>query len=106
TVQQRGAAIIKARGLSSAASAANAAIDHVHDWAGLGNGGIVSMAIPSDGSYGVPTGLVFSFPVRVTAPWKYEIVQGLPINDFSQVAINKTTDELLGEREFVKDMLG
>ena len=106
TVQQRGAAIIKARGLSSAASAANAAIDHVHDWAGLGNGGIVSMAIPSDGSYGVPTGLVFSFPVRVTAPWKYEIVQGLPINDFSQAAINKTTDELLGEREFVKDMLG
>jgi malate dehydrogenase len=106
TVQQRGAAIIKARGLSSAASAANAAIDHVHDWAGLGNGGIVSMAIPSDGSYGVPTGLVFSFPVRVTAPWKYEIVQGMPINEFSQAAINKTTDELLGEREFVKEMLG
>ena len=76
------------------------------DWAGLGNGGIVSMAIPSDGSYGVPTGLVFSFPVRVTAPWKYEIVQGMPINEFSQAAINKTTDELLGEREFVKDMLG
>jgi malate dehydrogenase len=107
TVQQRGAAIIKARGLSSAASAANAAIDHVHDWAGLGKkGGIVSMAIPSDGSYGVPTGLMFSFPLRVTAPFKYEIVQGLDLGDFSKAAIAKTTDELLGEREFVKDMLG
>lgn len=110
TVQKRGAAIIDARGQSSAASAANAAIDHVRDWA-LGtvsaNGGErwVSMGIPSKGEYGIPEGLNFSYPVRVTAPWKYEIVQGLELNDFSKAAIKKTTDELVAEREFVKDMI-
>jgi malate dehydrogenase len=107
TVQQRGAAIIKARGLSSAASAASAAIDHVRDWSGAAVGGdIVSMAIPSDGSYGIPTGLIFSFPVRITAPWTYEIVQGLSINDFSRAAIQRTTDELVGERDAVADLIG
>ena len=105
TVQQRGAAIIKARGLSSAASAASAAIDHVFDWSQGTGDRIVSMAIPSDGSYGIPEGLIFSFPVRVTSPWTYEIVQGLDLTEFSRAGIQKTTDELLSEREAVRDML-
>jgi malate dehydrogenase len=105
TVQQRGAAIIKARGLSSAASAASAAIDHVFDWSQGTGDRIVSMAIPSDGSYGIPEGLIFSFPVRVTSRWTYEIVQGLDLTEFSRAGIQKTTDELLSEREAVRDML-
>src|SRR5690554_711347 len=92
-VQKRGAEIIGARGKSSAASAASAAIDHVYSWA-TGNmpGDIVSMAVPSDGSYGIPEGLIFSFPVRITSPWTYEIVQGVELNDFQRAAIKKTTD--------------
>lgn len=105
-VQKRGAEIINARGKSSAASAASAAVDHVHSWAtGTMTGDFVSMAVPSDGSYGIPEGLIFSFPVRITAPWKYEIVQGQELSDFQRQMIQITTDELLAEREFVKEML-
>lgn len=105
-VQKRGAEIIQARGKSSAASAGSAALDHIYSWAtGEMTGDYISMAIPSDGSYGVPEGLIFSFPVRITAPWQYEIVQGLEINEFAQAAIDKTTEELVSEREAVKDML-
>lgn len=105
-VQKRGAEIIGARGKSSAASAASAALDHVYSWATAEMPGeYVSMAVPSDGSYGIPEGLIFSFPVRITAPWKYEIVQGVELNDFQREAIKRTTDELLAEREAVKDML-
>lgn len=105
-VQKRGAEIINARGKSSAASAASAAVDHVYSWAtGHMTGDYVSMAVPSDGSYGIPEGLIFSFPVRITAPWKYEIVQGVELSDFQREMIKITTDELLAEREFVKEML-
>ena len=104
TVQQRGAAIIKARGLSSAASAANAAIEHMRDWALGTNGKIVSMAIPSDGSYGIPEGLVYSYPVTC-ANGEYTIVQGLEINDFSRDLMDKTARELSEERDGVKDLL-
>lgn len=104
TVQQRGAAIIKARGLSSAASAANAAIEHMRDWA-LGTGGkIVSMAIPSDGSYGIPEGLVYSYPVTCENG-EYTIVQGLEVNDFSRDLMDKTAAELAEERDGVADLL-
>lgn len=106
TVTTRGGAIIKARGKSSAASAANAAIDHIYSWAtGEMTGDYISMAVPSDGSYGVPEGLVFSFPVRITGPWKYEIVKGLELNDEARAAIKRTSDELAAEREAVADML-
>lgn len=106
-VQKRGAEIIQARGKSSAASAASASIDHIYSWAtGEMTGDYISMAVPSDGSYGIPEGLIFSFPVKITAPWQYEIVQGLEINEFAQAAIDKTTEELVSEREAVKDMLG
>ena len=104
TVQQRGAAIIKARGLSSAASAANAAIEHMRDWV-LGTGGkIVSMGIHSDGSYGVAPGLIFSYPV-VCADGAYSIVQELDINEFSQGLIDNTENELKQERDAVADLL-
>ena len=104
TVQQRGAAIIEARGLSSAASAANAAIDHMHDWAlGTPAGDWVSMAIPSDGSYGVPEGLISSFPVTCT-DGGYEIVQGLDIDDFSRARIDASTAELGEERDAVREL--
>jgi malate dehydrogenase len=104
TVQQRGAAIIEARGLSSAASAANAAIDHMHDWAlGTPAGDWVSMAIPSDGSYGVPEGLISSFPVTC-ADGKYSIVQGLDIDDFSRARIDASTTELGEERDAVREL--
>ena len=104
TVQQRGAAIIKARGLSSAASAANAAIDHVHDWvAGTPEGDWVSMAVPSDGSYGVPEGLMSSFPC-VCKDGKWEIVQGLEIDDFSRARIDASAAELADERDAVKEL--
>ena len=102
-VGKRGAEIIEARGASSAASAANAAIDHVHDWVnGTADGDWVSMAVPSDGSYGVAEGIISSFPVR-TANGAYEIVQGLDVPEFSQQRIDKTVDELVGERDAVAE---
>ena len=102
TVAQRGAAIIQARGASSAASAANAAIEHIRDWAlGTPEGDWVSMAIPSDGSYGVPEGIVYSFPVTARGG-KYEIVQGLEINEFARKRMEITAKELLDEMEQVK----
>jgi malate dehydrogenase len=105
TAADRGGAIIKARGASSAASAANAAIDHVHDWV-LGTGDEwVSMAVPSDGSYDVPEGLISSFPVT-TKNGEWEIVQGIELHDFSKERIKATVDELAQERETVKDLLG
>lgn len=105
TVQQRGAAIIEARGASSAASAANAAIDHVRDWvAGTAEGDWVSMAVPSDGSYGVPEGLISSFPLTTSAA-TYSIVGGLDIDDFSRDRIDATVGELAEERDTV-DGLG
>ena len=101
TVQKRGAAIIKARGSSSAASAANAAIDHMHDWAlGTPEGDWVSMAIPSDGSYGAPEGIITSFPCTVSNG-EYSIVQGLDLNEFSQAKIDASTSELVAERDTV-----
>ncbi|MGW7292400.1 malate dehydrogenase [Streptomyces xiamenensis] len=102
TVAKRGAAIIEARGASSAASAANAAIDHVHTWVnGTAAGDWTSMAIPSDGSYGVPEGLISSFPVT-TSGGTYEIVQGLEINAFSRTRIDASVQELADEREAVR----
>ncbi len=104
TVQKRGAAIIEARGASSAASAANAAIDHVHDWVnGTPDGDWVSMAIPSDGSYGVEEGLISSFPVTCSGG-SYEIVQGLEIDDFSRSRIEATVNELKEERDSVREL--
>ena len=104
TVQQRGAAIIKARGASSAASAANAAIDHMRDWTlGTPDGDWVSMAIPSDGSYGIPEGIISSFPVTCK-DGDYEIVQGLEIDDFSRGRIDTSADELVSERETVASL--
>jgi malate dehydrogenase len=103
TVQQRGAAIIDARGASSAASAANAAIDHMHDWA-LGSDGVVSMGVYSDGSYGVEPGLIYSFPVTC-ANGDWQIVQGLDINEFSQARMDATMAELIEERDAVAHLL-
>jgi malate dehydrogenase len=105
TVQQRGAAIIKARGASSAASAASAAIDHMHDWA-LGTPGDdwVSMGIPADGSYGIAAGIIYSFPVRARSG-RYEIVQNLDINDFSRTRMQATEKELREEREAIEALL-
>jgi malate dehydrogenase len=105
TVQQRGAAIIKARGTSSAASAASAAIDHVHDWMlGTRSGDWVSMAVPADGSYGIPEGVIYSYPVTCKNG-EYSIVQGLDINDFSREKMQATHRELLEERDGVKDLI-
>lgn len=104
TVAKRGAAIIDARGASSAASAASAAIDHIHDWhMGTAEGDWVSMAIPSDGSYGVPEGIISSFPVTIK-DGEYSIVQGLEINDFSRSMIDATANELVEERDAVRDL--
>ncbi|MGW0031468.1 malate dehydrogenase [Streptomyces sp. NPDC003314] len=104
TVAKRGAAIIEARGASSAASAANAAIDHVHTWVnGTAEGDWTSMGIPSDGSYGVPEGLISSFPVT-TRNGTYEIVQGLEINDFSRARIDASVQELAEERDAVREL--
>jgi malate dehydrogenase len=104
TVQKRGAAVIEARGASSAASAANAAIDHVHDWVlGTKPDDWVSMSVPSDGSYGVDEGLISSFPVTCSGG-SYEIVQGLEIDDFSRERIEKTVNELKEERDAVKKL--
>jgi malate dehydrogenase len=104
SVQKRGAAIIEARGASSAASAANAAIDHVHDWvSGTPAGDWVSMGVPSDGSYGVPEGLICGFPVT-TAGGDYAIVEGLEINDFARGRIDATVAELGEERSAVREL--
>ncbi|NNF40769.1 MAG: malate dehydrogenase [Woeseiaceae bacterium] len=105
TVQQRGAAIIEARGASSAASAASAAIDHMHDWAlGTPDGDWVSMGIPADGSYGIQPGIVYSYPVRCKGG-QYEIVQGLSIDDFSRERMEKTETELREERAAIEELL-
>ncbi len=104
TVGKRGAAIIEARGLSSAASAANAAIDHMRDWA-LGTGGEwVTMGVPSNGEYGIPKDVMFGYPVTCEGG-KYRIVEGLPIDAFSQGCIDKTLAELTGEQDGVKHLL-
>jgi len=105
TVQKRGAAIIEARGASSAASAANAAIDHIRTWeAGTDEGDWVSMAIPSDGSYGIDEGLIYSFPCTCS-DGEYKIVQGLEIDEFSREKMDATLAELKEERDEVKDLL-
>ncbi|MCQ3830368.1 malate dehydrogenase [Microbulbifer elongatus] len=105
TVQQRGAAIIKARGASSAASAANAAIDHMRDWAlGSAEGDWTSMGVYSDGSYGIQEGLIYSFPV-VCKNGDWEIVQGVDINDFSREKMTATETELAEERDAVAHLL-
>jgi len=104
TVQKRGAAIIEARGASSAASAANAAIDHIRDWMGAtAEGDWVSMAVPSDGSYGVPEGILCGFPVT-TSGGKYTIVDGLEIDDFSRARIDASAAELVEERDAVREL--
>ncbi len=105
TIQQRGAAIIKARGASSAASAASAAIDHMRDWSlGTPASDWVSMAIPADGSYGVPEGVMYSYPVTCKGG-RYAIVQGLAVDEFSRGRMDATHKELLEEREGVQDLL-
>ena len=105
TVQQRGAAVIKARGTSSAASAAAAALDHVHDWMlGTPPGDWVSMAVASDGSYGIPEGVIYSYPVTCKNG-EYSIVQGLSVSDFSREKMQATLRELLEERDGVKDLI-
>jgi malate dehydrogenase len=104
TVQQRGAAIIEARGSSSAASAASAAIDHMRDWVlGTPEGTWVSMAVPSDGSYGVPEGIISSFPVDCE-DGDWEVVQGLGIDDFSRARIDASAAELVEERDTVQGL--
>jgi malate dehydrogenase len=104
-VQQRGAAIIEARGASSAASAASAAIDHMHDWAlGTPKGDWVSMGIPADGSYGIEPGIIYSFPVRCSGG-RYEIVSGLAVDDFSRARMDKTETELREERAAIEGLL-
>jgi malate dehydrogenase len=104
-VQQRGAAIIKARGASSAASAASAAIDHMRDWAlGTPDGDWVSMGVPADGSYGIEPGVIYSYPVRCSGG-AYEVVQGLDINDFSRGRMDDTEKELREERAAIEELL-
>jgi malate dehydrogenase len=104
TVGKRGAAIIEARGLSSAASAANAAIDHMRDWALGTNGEWVTMGVPSNGEYGIPKDVMFGYPVTCEGG-QYKIVEGLPIDAFSQTCIDKTLAELTGEQDGVKHLL-
>jgi malate dehydrogenase len=104
TVGKRGAAIIEARGLSSAASAANAAIDHMRDWALGTQGKWVTMGIPSDGQYGIPKDVMFGFPVTC-ANGEYQVVEGLPIDEFSRKCLDKTLAELLSEQDGVKHLL-
>jgi malate dehydrogenase len=104
-VQQRGAAIIKARGASSAASAASAAIDHVHTWVkGTAPGDWISMAVPSDGSYGIKEGVIYSYPVT-TQNGEYTVVQGLSVDEFSRKRMDLSEQELREERDGVKDLL-
>jgi malate dehydrogenase len=106
TVQKRGAAIIEARGLSSAASAANAAIDHIRDWVmGTREGDWVTMGVPSDGSYGIAEGVIFGYPVTCRGG-KYEIVKGIDISEFSRKRIDGTLKELHEERDGIKSLLG
>jgi malate dehydrogenase len=106
TVQKRGAAIIDARGLSSAASAANAAIDHVRDWLqGTKEGDWVTMGVPSEGSYGIPEGVIYGYPVT-TRGGQYQIVKGIEISDFSRKRMDATLKELHEERDGVKHLLG
>ena len=106
TVQKRGAAIIEARGSSSAASAANAAIDHVRDWVlGSRAGDWVSMGVPSDGSYGIPEGVIFGYPVTCK-DGQYQVVQGLQVSEFGRARIDATLKELHEERDGVKHLLG
>jgi len=104
TVQKRGAAIIDARGSSSAASAASSAVDHIRDWVAGTHGQWTSMAIPSDGSYGVEKGIWFSYPVTVSKG-AYSIVQGLSIDAFSQSKVDATRKELIGERQALESLL-
>jgi malate dehydrogenase len=106
TVQKRGAAIIDARGLSSAASAANAAMDHVRDWVhGTREGDWVSMGIPSDGSYGIPEGIIYGYPVTARGG-RYEIVKGLEVSDFARKRMDATLKELHEERDGIRQLLG
>lgn len=106
TIQERGKAIIDARGSSSAASAANAALEHVRDWFEVTpSDDWVNMAVVSDGSYGVTEGLIFSYPVRCDGAGNYEIVQGLELTDFARAKIKVTEAQLIEEREVVKDLL-
>jgi len=105
TVGKRGAAIIEARGLSSAASAANAAIDHVRDWVLGSSGQWVTMGVPSDGSYGIPEGIIYGVPV-ITADGEYTRVTGLDIDDFSRERMDHTLKELLEERDGIQHLLG
>jgi malate dehydrogenase len=106
TIQQRGAAIIQARGLSSAASAANAAMDHVRDWiSGSRDGDWVSMGIPSEGSYGIPEGVIYGYPVTCRNG-TYEIVKGIDVSDFSRARMQASLKELQEERDSIKHLLG
>jgi malate dehydrogenase len=106
TVQKRGAAIIDARGLSSAASAANAAIDHVADWVrGTREGDWVTMGVPSDGSYDIPEGVIYGYPVTIRGG-EYQIVKGIEVNEFSRKRMDATLKELHEERDGVKHLLG
>src|SRR5687768_17363621 len=106
TIQKRGAAIIDARGLSSAASAANAAIDHVRNWVyGTPDGDWVSMGLPADGSYGIPEGVMYGYPATCR-DGRYQIVQGLEVSDFSKSRMQATLKELTEERDAIKNLLG
>ena len=104
TVGKRGAAVIAARGLSSAASAANAAIDHMHDWVLGSRGEWITMGVPSNGEYGIPKDVMFGFPVTTEAGG-YKIVEGLPVDEFSKGCIDKTLAELLAEQDGIKHLL-
>jgi len=105
TVQKRGAAIIEARGLSSAASAANAAIDHIRDWVhGTKDGDWVSMGVPSDGSYGIPEGVIYGYPVTCKGG-EYQVVKGIEVSDFGRKRMDATLKELHEERDGVKHLL-
>jgi malate dehydrogenase len=105
TVGKRGAAIIEARGLSSAASAANAAIDHIHDWVLGTNGRWVTMGVASDGSYGVPQDIIYGVPVTCSGG-EYQVIRDLPIDDFARARMDNTLKELLEERDGVSGLLG
>lgn len=106
TVRTRGKAIIVARGKSSAASAAMSAINHVHDWyLGTGSNKVVSMSVPSDGAYGIPEGLIYSFPCKITAPWQYEIVRDLKVDEATKARMMASAKELQDERAAVADLL-
>jgi malate dehydrogenase len=104
TVGKRGAAVIAARGLSSAAAAPNAAIDHMHDWTLGSRGEWITMGVPSNGEYGIPKDVMFGFPVTTEAG-RYKIVEGLPVDEFSKACIDKTLGELLAEQDGIKHLL-